>query len=397
MSASEALYTFADMLDYVTASLQGGARTKDRNWIKESIIGIYNEIALAHRWRYYLEEYRIDLNAVQSTGTVTYELTGNAEGDRALTIDGVIGTWPSWVKRGRVKIGTRVYKVKDTTSDANVILLEDNMAPLSDISTATSYQLYQSAYPLPDGFWDMENVAVEESNWIAYYITPTEWHQRERFFGSSGQTWAWTIMRDEDLDNRWSMLVDPIPTTAEPLMFVQRKRPRILRWGGQEGAARTTVSGTNTAGASTVTLATTLPQSMVGSYIRFHSDTSNYPTGIAGQYPYTEQHRIKSISSQTVTLDGTTLGSAYSSAEYVTISDPIDMPETAIEALKAGIEYRLARTAQSGRAIQSAYQIYQSALRTAIENESKVQSQSIVYSRYHYLFRHLDGVITDSV
>lgn len=397
MPASEAVFTFNDALDYCTHVLEGGSRGKAASWIREAVLGAYNEVVLANRWTYYQKEHRINLQAVQSTGTVTYDLTGHAEGEKALTIDGVLGTWPSWVKRARIQISGTIYKVKDTTTDANVILLEDNFAPLADITTGTAYQLYQSEYPFPDDLWDLQNVMVEKDNWITYYIRPTEWTQRERFFGSTGQPWAWTILKDDDLDSRWSLYIDPIPTTAEPIGFIYRRRPRTLRWGGTESAARVTLTGINAAAASSVTLTTTLPQNMVGSYIRFHGSTTDYPTGFAGQNPFYEQHRIKSISGTTVTLDGTTLSQAYSSSEKAVVSDPVDMDDQMLEAFKAAMELRLARSAGSNRGVANAYQMYLSCMRTAMENEARVRDQFVQYSRYDYLFTHLDGDITDDV
>ena len=75
---------------------------------------------------------------------------------------------------------------------------------------------------------------------------------------------------------------------------------------------------------------------------------TNVPTGLAGSYPYDEQHLIRSIASTTVTLEGTTLEKTYS-GDKMCVSDPVDVSESMLEALKAQIEYRLARMHTVGR------------------------------------------------
>ena len=102
-------------------------------------------------------------------------------------------------------------------------------------------------------------------------------------------------MRDPDSDNRWALWVDPHPSTAEPLGFIYRRRPRTLRWAGTETAARTyTITGTS--GATTVTTSSNLPSSMVGSVLRLPTGT-DHPTGLGGTEPFNEQFKITAISS----------------------------------------------------------------------------------------------------
>ena len=175
-------------------------------------------------------------------------------------------------------------------------------------------------------------------------------------------------MRDPDNDNLWALWVDPSPETAEPLGFIYRRRPRTLRWAGVETEARTyTASGSS--GASTLTTSTGLPSSMVGSVIRLSSDTTTHPTGLAGDNPYNEQHKITAISGTTVTIDGT-LGQAYTSTKIV-VSDPVDMTETMIEALKAQVEYRLARMSNDTRDVSMNKQVADMELRRALEAEAR--------------------------
>jgi hypothetical protein len=221
-SVSESVVTYEDMLSYITALTDGGARTKDLRMHKEVIQGSYRDIAMCHEWRYYMKEGRVNLVADYSTGTVTYVKSTNL-----LTIAGG-GSWPTWAKYGRIRISDVIYIIESISgSDAT---LDATFQPAADITTATSYELFRSVYPLPDDLWRLYDVAVEKSYWLPYYITPSEWLQRERFQGTTGQTWAWTIMADPDDPGRFAIWVDPAPDTAEPLGFIYRRKPRALRW-----------------------------------------------------------------------------------------------------------------------------------------------------------------------
>ena len=387
MAIDDGLLTYHDLLDYITSLTDGGARSKDLRLFKEAILGAYRDVSSAAEWDYYMTEGRVDLVANYNTGTITYDHTGGSN-ERQLTLSG--GTWPSWAAQGRIRINDVVYPV-DSRVSSTVITLGSSMNPTADISSGSSYELYKSVYPLPTDLWRLYDVAVEKSYWVPYYITPTQWLQRERFVQTSGQTWAWTIMKSPDDDGRWALWVDPSPDTAEPLGFIYRRRPRTLRWSGTETEARSyTISGSS--GSSTATTSTALPSSMVGSILRFGTTSTN-PSGLAGNSPFIEQHKIKSISSTTVTIDGT-LGQTYSSAKIV-VSDPVDMNDQMQEALKAQLEYRLARFSNDTRDMMSAKQIAEAELRRVLESESRyfTSSGNGGATRYDYMFRHLDGVI----
>lgn len=389
MAVSEHVYTYSDLMDYLTAITDGGARTKDLRMHKETILGAYRDLSMCYEWKYYIKEARVDLVANYNTGTIQY-----FDAPREVELTG--GSWPTWSKYGRIRINDVVYDIEGDGSESDRKVLTTDSNPGEAISSGTSYDLFRSVYPLPDDLWRIYDVGVEKNHWITYYISPTEWRQREAFHQSSGQTWAWTIMKDPDNDGRWSLCVDPSPSTAEPLMFVYRRKPRVLRWAGTETAARTgTTSGSVSAGGTSITIASaTMSDSMVGSIIRI-GDTSTVPTGLAGSSPYVEQAKIKSIAGNTLTLaEGVTY--AISSGTKVMITDPVDMSDTMLEALKAQIEYRFARFANDQRGVATARQVADFELRRALEADQLHHAgigQSS-HSRYHYMFSNLGGQIT---
>ena len=390
MAVDDGVLTYHDLLDYITALTDGGARTKDMRLYREAILGAYRDVSMAAEWDYFMTEGRVNLDAAYSTGTIAYDHTGGAN-ERQITLSG--GTWPTWAAKGRIRFGDVVYPI-DTRVSGSIITLGADFNPGADVAASTAYESSRSVYPLPSDLWRIFDVAVEKTSWITYYITPTEWLQRDRFLDYSGQTWAWTIMRDPDADNRWALWVDPHPSTAEPLGFIYRRRPRTLRWAGTETAARTyTITGSS--GATTVTTSVALPSSMVGSVLRLPTGT-DHPTGLGGNEPFNEQFKITGLSSTTVTIDSE-LTAAYSAGTKCVISDPVDMNDTMLEALKAHLEYRLSRMASDTQGTVMAQQLATGELRRALEAESRhMSSQANTISRYNYLFRHLDGAIGTS-
>lgn len=367
------LLTYSDLLDYCVAWSQGGARTKQQVDFREAVQGAYRDLGLANKWEYYLDEYRINLNAPYETGTVTFDLTGNAAGERALTL--ATGTWPDWIARGRIIIDNVVYKVASESNVQAKVLLDPILCPTADITTASTYVAYQSVYPFPDDMLSVEDVFIEKGLWAASYVSPTEWLARERFSQASGRTYAWTIMRDTKTRGRFAMYTSPYPSTAEPVGFIYRRRPRPLRFAGTESGNRTATC-TASLGGTTIQTSVGLSTNLAGCVIRLSSDTSSHPTGMAGLNAYAEQHLIKSVAGNTVELDGTTLENAYTSTKMV-ISDPVDANEAMLEALKARMEYRLARMHGDIKETDARLRIADREMRQAMEMESRTLSSRL--------------------
>lgn len=365
------LHTYLDMLDYCSAWAQGGARSKQQSDYREAIQAAYRDVALATKWSYYLSEHRINLVAPYSTGTITYDHTGGSS-ERLVTFsEALSSTVQDWAQYGRIIIDNAVHKV-DRYLSTTTVTLDSVLNPGADVAAGTSFTLYRSTYPFPDDMLSVEEMFIEKGFWEASYVTPSEWMARERFLRQGGRTDFWTIMRDTKTRNRWAIHVAPYPSTAEPLGFIYRRRPRPMRFPGTESGERTaTVTGT--AAADTLTTSVALSTDFAGSVIRLRDDTTNIPTGMGGRYPFDEQHIIRSISSTTVTLDGTTLEKAYSGDKMV-VSDPVDMNEAMLEAFKAQIEYRLARMHGGGRdmpSLNTMKSLADAEIRRAMECESR--------------------------
>ena len=108
MAVDDGVLTYHDLLDYITALTDGGARTKDMRLYREAILGAYRDVSMAAEWDYFTTEGRVNLDAAYTTGTIVYDHTGGAN-ERQITL--TAGTWPSWAGKGRIRFGDVVYLI----------------------------------------------------------------------------------------------------------------------------------------------------------------------------------------------------------------------------------------------------------------------------------------------
>ncbi len=355
-----AYYTFQDAMVYLQSVNRSGTGSGDKIDYKNAIIDALEQLMLYHTWSYYRPSHRIELDAAYSTGTVTY-----VDSTKVLT---TTGTWPSWAAKGRVRINDEISIVKSRTSDTDIVL-DDTICPNADISTATTYEIYRSKYPLPSDLRHIENVIIEDGAWEVTQVDARALFERERWASNSGQTWAWALCPDPDNDGQYCIWVDPYPDTQEPIGFLYRRSPRAMRWTGAEPLSQW--SGFAEAAAqTTLTIGTGLSQSMVGSILRIGSDslTSQYPTPLAGDNPYVEEHKILTVSGNDVTIDSPGLANTYTNARVI-ITDPVDITDTMRLALQELMLYNIRKFHQSK---EPSFGPAQHAVKVAMENDNKV-------------------------
>ena len=143
MAVDDGVLTYHDLLDYITALTDGGARTKDMRLYREAILGAYRDVSMAAEWDYFTTEGRVNLDAAYTTGTIVYDHTGGAN-ERQITL--TAGTWPSWAGKGRIRFGDVVYPIDTRVSDT-IVTLGTDFNPGADVAS-TSYSSYRSVYPL---------------------------------------------------------------------------------------------------------------------------------------------------------------------------------------------------------------------------------------------------------
>jgi hypothetical protein len=354
-----AYYTFQDLMVYLQSTTRSGVAAGDKIDYKQAGIDALEELIQYHHWSYYRPVHRIELDAAYSTGTVTY-----VDSTKVLT---TTGTWPSWAAKGRVKINNEVHIVKSRTSDTDIVL-DDTICPNADISTATTYVIYRSKYPLPDDLRHIESVLVEDGAWATSQVDMSAIFERERWAANAGQPWAWAICPDPDTDDTYCLWIEPYPDTQEPIGFIYRRAPRAMKWTGTEPLSQWSGFAA-TAADTTLTIGSGLDSSMVGSIVRIGSSSlsSQNPTPTSGDNPYVEEHKILTVSGNDITIDSPGLANAFTDSRVV-ITDPCDITRTMRLALQELAVYNIAKYHGGKANFGSAQHL----IKVAIENDNRV-------------------------
>lgn len=264
-------------------------------------------------------------------------ITGNSGGaaENLVTLAG--GTVPTWAIYGRVNIANKFYPIQERLS-GTTFTLHPTVNPGADVASGTSYEIVQDIYTLPGDLKNLDPPQGENVWWMSG-MSVNEWQGAERHLRSKAESWWFAFGPDPNLYGSMAAYLYYIPSAAQTLRFTYRRWPRPLKYSGVEAAIlAATISAT--AGASTATLSSAVLSDLhVGSVLRF-GDTSNHPEGREGLYPYVEQKIITDVSSTTVTLDSAVV-SEHSAGTKFTVSDPLDLRESMLEAFLRGCEYKL--------------------------------------------------------
>lgn len=349
---------FADACEHL-ASFQGGtAAGAEAEIIRAAVIDANRELGEAMQWRHLERRGQIVFDAPYATGTITY-----THSSRTVTLAG--GTWPTWAKYGRIKIGTLICDVASRTSDA-VIVLDEYQNPGQDVAALTAYSLRRNEYPLPGDLKRIANLEDENRYWTLTYSNEEALMRLERTLDDRSDTFRWTILSDPDRDGGWVVRLYGYPTTVRTMRFVYEAYPRELKYSGFETAAS---SGrvSNTAAAVTAS-ASVVPSDVAGSYLRFGT-TSDYPTGMRGSAPFAAQGKIESWTNSGAFTLAADPGTNYASV-YYRISDPIELPTGLFEAFWRLCEWKLELMRRnSGGKDGTAYSAYIGAYRRACAND----------------------------
>lgn len=333
------LLTYRDLIDHLrdySGSLaQGTEMARSRNAIQTA----YREVCGYHTWQYYFTLGRINLEAAQDTGTISY--------DKDTGIATMIGdTFPDTARYWKMTLGDdpALYKIAEYLSTTTV-LLDPVIRPQVSVD-ATSFTLWRSIYPLPGDIAMMSEINDESSIWGPTFISPNEWLQRERHLSGSAEPFYWTVLASSDQFAGMAIAVHGYPATADTLDFMYRRHARRLRFDGygKYSSQGTATLGTLTAGTASVTItqggdAVDLREDVVDAVFRT-SDTgaTSPPEGVGAENQYSEQQIISvRDSTTTLTLRGAlTYGKL---GDQFTISDPVDMAPYMLTILKRRCEY----------------------------------------------------------
>lgn len=330
------LWTWQQAIDYLCDTEDSSRRSLITRNARRAVQTAYRDMPNAHPWSYYYRQRLFLTNDQYTTGTIAYDHTGGAS-ERMVTL--TTGTWPTWAALGRLVIGSVHYEVA-TRESSSIITLRSDSNPGADVTSGTSYTLYQKAYLLPPEFRRMCKCFDVAKQREIPMVDPIQDDVAHRvFYQSPSEPWQFTIRADQEYYGGLSIVFGPPPNAQRTYSFFYEAMPRPLAIDnysiGSVSVTSTTVTGTNTI----------FPANCAGSVIRFsQGNIPPTPTeGNVGDFdnPFAAQAVIKSRDSTTqLTLESApgTVGTAY------TISDPIDIePGAMLTAFLAWCEAEFAR------------------------------------------------------
>jgi len=350
---------YFDLVENLIVSSYGGPQDAEQRDIRTAVQRAYNEVTTINEWSHYYTHGRIITQPQYQTGTVAFNASTNQ-----LTLSG--GVWPTWAALGAVSIGRLIAKVDSRASDT-VLQLDSTLTFATSYSAGQAYVLYQTDYPLPADFRNMDEPSNEFNWWAGLYLKPDEAMKLERVGNRSGRPWHWTVLKNPNGTGYILKLVG-YPTAQETLDFTYRRYPRQMRWSGHEPAARFNSVSTND---PTEILSGTHGQafnaSMVGSLIRIGS-TAAFPGPIESLTPYVSENIISSVTT-TVDDNDTAIisGSDSVASQKAIVTDPADVARHMQTALHSCASYWLDRI-RGGKADQS-FATYQRDLKLAMEQD----------------------------
>jgi hypothetical protein len=360
------MLTYDDLIAHLLAYGAQDATQAASAQHRRAVQAAYNLLPTLHPWNYYWTLGRVTTSAPYSTGTVAFDLTGGAN-ERQLTLTD--GVWPTWAALGYVRIDSTTYQVATRVSDT-IVTLAETSSPAADIASGTSFEIMRDTYPLPSDFVAGDEPTVGTDGHPLEYRHARTWATDGRFRTTSRPRW-FSYVGSPTARGRLQLVVSPPPDDAYPIDFVYRRSARLLVFDGpQVGLASVAAAGTTVTGSQTA-----FRSAMIGSVIRFGTDSKTRPTGLGGLNPRAHEAYITDVASATsLTIDeGPT--DAVTSAAF-TISDPCDVDEVAT------VEFLLRECERQWRAIsrssggpmttsKAEQEEYKLALTRARENDSR--------------------------
>jgi hypothetical protein len=354
------LWTWRDLIVALTDRAGARASAVSNRLIRTATLNAYRDMGNHNPpWKFLNSLYDISLDAaVQLTGT--YDHTGGTSEREFVVSDGTI---PSWAEYGTLLLDNVPYEV-DKKVDSTHLTLTLRTNPGQDVASSTA-TLYRTTYPAPADFVKATDPQGEDGESPICYLPSDEFVSMERQYRTSGTATWWTITGHPKLYGTQAIRILPYPTIKTTLQIPYRRQLRRLTISGHESTdSQGTVTGSS--GATTLTVNSGAPSDRwVGAIIRLRTDTE-IPGNVDDQYPYHFQAAIVGRSSNTLTLDRQ-LPQAYTTVGYV-VSDPLDMPQYALNALQDWAYYWLCKVApKDPRDLAGAMQLYHAAVTRAME------------------------------
>lgn len=314
-----------------------GVTTGPPELLRGVIIDAYETVLNSYDWPALEGMGRINIEAYQTTGTVTY-----TSASRQLVLSGA--SWPSWVEGSAVRIGDYTHQVQ-TYVDSATVVLDEQLSPSANVAAGTSYELWRWWYPLPRNFGNLTHI-IRYSGVEPNILTLPEIQRRYQWSYGTSEVTDVAIGRHPLKIGQQALYIGAPCTADDSLDITYTLRPRDLRFAGYDtndsvGTVSVTADSNSVTGTTTA-----FTDEMEDAMLRW-GRTSARPTGTHGSNRYAEQQVILSVESATaLTLMGSAV-TTRSTMGYV-VTDPLMIDPSAYNAVLREIEAQLALTYRSG-------------------------------------------------
>jgi len=372
--SAQYLFTYSDVIERLEYFARGLGVGADQTLRREAIRAAYRQIPQERNWSFLHSNARLVMHAPQTTGTVSFDLTGGLY-ERMLTLTGA--TWPTWTQDASVRLGDPpIVCDVDECKTSTIITLDRTMCPVEDI-TSTTYTLYPRWYALPNDFLSLAHPMDEDTWTLGLPLSKEEIEQLNRFEDTTGSIEFYAIGSPLDLYGRMALYRHPPADDDETLDIPYIRRPRDIVWTGYDLSLDAKGTITVTEGFTTVTgSGTAFESGMIGSILRIGTSSSARPSGLSGTERYGEQQSIKSVASTT----NMTLSAAVATSRVgvmYRITDPIDLDIAVYDAFVRRCELELSMLMKDRAAIDVAMTAYASALRSAKQGDFRIYQPQV--------------------
>lgn len=309
--------TYQDLMEYLEDSTDWDRSHANHRRLRGAIEEAYRDLPNERLWSYYAQVGTLNLNAPYSTGTVTYDHTGAAAGERLLTLTG--GSFPDWAGEGQVLIDAVPYEANDLISPTQLTLTPASN-PGEDLVAAKTFNLYRDTYPLPVNCRAVNRLEDVRQTNQPIFVPPSEWLESARQWSNSvGQPMFFTITGSPDYLSTLAIRFAPAPAAAIMFRYMYTRNPRSLAVELYDEGTVTVAPGNPIITGSGVTWTT----AMIGAVIRF-SEGLALPGSPIGVRPRAYERVVKDVTGpQTIVLDSS-IATTLTQVRYA-ISDPLDI------------------------------------------------------------------------
>lgn len=366
------VYTWRDLL--IDLGDQVGVRASglDDRRLRGATIDAMRDLCNKRDWNFLLNIAKFRTTA-RTECAGYYDHTGGSA-ERLVTL--TTGSVPSNIRDYLVVIDNIPYEPDESLSSSTLTLSNRNNpgADIDSVGTPGDIVFVRVYYQCPSNF--IKGVEPEGGNGVGVigWASPEEFHaflmRRSPQYGDPRGVAA--VPHPRMIGQR-ALAVFPYASTARVISMMYRATARPMRISGlASGHVGTFTLNTGTDANRATLTGITVTESLVGAIFRVRSD-SNTPENIDGQYPFDDQFSIIDVDTgnSCVYLDRDSTVSY--TAKKCVVSDPVDIPQYALTALKAGCRYYHAMASSKDRKdVMMLYETYKAELIQLCETDNGV-------------------------